>query len=148
LFTITSTVSNSCSASPINPSFARWIDEPGLRAINNKLIALLAGVDSVPLDLALSEPINFQNIYFDSTCLKAPIHYPVDWVLLRNATRTLMKATVLIRDFMGKPTRAKGFAHRALMVGWAVLSHNLWVLAPLEQVTPAAEVKEVLPEAA
>jgi hypothetical protein len=36
-------------------------------------------------------------VFLDSTCLKANIHYPVDWVLLRDATRTLMKATVLIR---------------------------------------------------
>jgi len=79
--------------------FARWIDEPGLRAINNKLTALLArvGAGIPPLDLGLKTPISFQDIYFDSTCLKAPIHFPVDWVLLRDATRTLMKATVLIR---------------------------------------------------
>jgi hypothetical protein len=78
--------------------FARWIDEPGLRAINNKLTALLAGTgDSAPLDLGLKTPVSFDDIYFDSTCLKAPIHFPVDWVLLRDATRTLMKATVLIR---------------------------------------------------
>jgi hypothetical protein len=29
--------------------------------------------------------------------VEANIHYPVDWVLLRDATRTLMKATALIR---------------------------------------------------
>lgn len=41
--------------------------------------------------------IDFDDVCFDSICLKAPIHYPVDWVLLRDATGTLMKATVLIR---------------------------------------------------
>ena len=29
--------------------------------------------------------------------------------------------------------RAKGFAHRELAVSWQVLTHNLWVLARLEQ---------------
>jgi hypothetical protein len=79
--------------------FARWIDEATLRSINNKLVALLAGTDTadIPLELDLKTPIRFDDIYFDSTCLKAPIHFPVDWVLLRDATRTLMKATVLIR---------------------------------------------------
>jgi hypothetical protein len=79
--------------------FARWIDEAGLRSINNRLMALLAGTeaDSIPLDIGLAEPISFDDVYFDSTCLKAPIHFPVDWILLRDATRTLMKATVLIR---------------------------------------------------
>jgi len=79
--------------------FAHWIDEAGLQAINSKLIALLAGVENPtgPIDLKLKENINFEDLYCDSTCLKAPIHFPVDWVLLRDAVRTLMKATVLIR---------------------------------------------------
>jgi hypothetical protein len=39
------------------------------------------------------------NEYFlDSTCVKANIHFPTDWVLLRDAVRTLMKATMIIRD--------------------------------------------------
>ncbi len=79
--------------------FARWIDQEDLRSINIRLMALLAGTgpDATPTDLGLKTPVSFDNIYFDSTCLKAPIHFPVDWVLLRDATRTLMKATVLIR---------------------------------------------------
>ena len=78
---------------------ARWIDEAGLRAINNKLVALLAGTGTAPgsFDPGLKTPVSYDEIYFDSTCLKAPIHFPVDWVLLRDATRTLMKATVLVR---------------------------------------------------
>jgi hypothetical protein len=34
---------------------------------------------------------------FDSTCRKADIHFPIDRVLLRDAARTLMKASTLIR---------------------------------------------------
>jgi len=30
---------------------------------------------------------------------------------------------------MGRPAREKGFEHRELAVGWAVLGHNLWVVA-------------------
>jgi hypothetical protein len=33
----------------------------------------------------------------DTTCLKANIHHPVDWLLLRDGTRTLIKAIKLIR---------------------------------------------------
>jgi hypothetical protein len=40
----------------------------------------------------------FDEIFADSTCVKANIHMPVDWVLLRDAARTLVKAIVLIRD--------------------------------------------------
>jgi len=79
--------------------FAHCTGEAGLRSINAKLVALLAGegAGGARLDLGLQTPVSFDDIYFDSTCLKAPIHFPVDWVLLRDATRTLMKATVVIR---------------------------------------------------
>jgi hypothetical protein len=30
--------------------------------------------------------------------VKLNVHYPTDWVLLRDAARTLMKATILIRQ--------------------------------------------------
>jgi hypothetical protein len=49
-------------------------------------------------NLMLEKEISLSDYYLDTTCIKANIHYPVDWILLRDATRTLMKATVLIRD--------------------------------------------------
>jgi hypothetical protein len=42
--------------------------------------------------------IRFDKIFADSTCVKSNIHYPVDWVLLRDATRTLINAIILIRQ--------------------------------------------------
>ncbi|MGB6221741.1 hypothetical protein [Haloferula sp.] len=83
---------------------SRWVGEPTVRVINEKLTALLAtsepqgeqaGTPSITFGLAA--PIRFDDIYFDSTCIKADIHFPIDWVLLRDAARTLMKATTLIR---------------------------------------------------
>ena len=79
--------------------FGHWVGEQTMRAINIKLIAMLAGKDgnACAEALALPEPLDFTEVFFDSTCLKANIHFPIDWVLLRDATRTLMKAVVLIR---------------------------------------------------
>jgi len=48
--------------------------------------------------------LRFDEIFADSTCVKANIHYPVDWVLLRDATRTLANAINLIRK--------RGLKHR------------------------------------
>lgn len=84
--------------------FEKWASSESLRTINGKLTALLArtGENGQPAPsgkFGLTEPINFDDIYFDSTCLKADIHFPIDWVLLRDAARTLMKATVLIRKY-------------------------------------------------
>ena len=47
--------------------------------------------------LKLEEGITMDDYFADSTCVKANIHYPVDWVLLRDATRTLIKAVKVIR---------------------------------------------------
>lgn len=41
--------------------------------------------------------LNMDQIFADTTCVKANIHFPVDWVLLRDAARTVMKAIILIR---------------------------------------------------
>ena len=75
--------------------FAHCIDADSIRKINTKLIGLLQSDSGV--DWGLDETLSLEEVFFDSTCLKAPIHYPIDWVLLRDATRTLMKATARIR---------------------------------------------------
>lgn len=46
---------------------------------------------------SLIEPIDFSQCYMDSTCLEANIHFPVDWLLMRDATRTMMLAVKRIR---------------------------------------------------
>jgi len=43
-------------------------------------------------------PLTFDEIFADTTCVKSNIHFPVDWVLLRDATRTLIKAIQQIRS--------------------------------------------------
>ena len=48
--------------------------------------------------LGFSSPISIGECYADTTCMQANIHYPVDWLLLRDATRTSMKACDLIRN--------------------------------------------------
>ena len=78
--------------------FAHWLGEESLQYLNQKLIAALAQSDHEnALNLNLEEALDFEQVYFDSTCLKADIHYPTDWVLLRDLTRTLMKGTLIIR---------------------------------------------------
>ena len=41
--------------------------------------------------------LRFDEIFADTTCVKANIHYPTDWIILRDAVRTLIKAIELIR---------------------------------------------------
>ena len=45
----------------------------------------------------LDEPLDVRNLYADCTCLGTDIHFPVDWVLLRDAVRTLVRAIIVLR---------------------------------------------------
>jgi hypothetical protein len=80
--------------------YAEWIGPEEQRALITHLIQQAgapAPAPDQPHRLPLREPIDLREGWLDATCLKANIHYPTDWVLLRDATRTLMKATALIR---------------------------------------------------
>jgi hypothetical protein len=73
-----------------------FFDEAQLRKLNNLLVRTLGGAHGArPLGLARPEDLSVCLI--DSTCLKADIHFPVDWVLLRDVSITLLKAVILIR---------------------------------------------------
>lgn len=56
------------------------------------------GTEELKQKLELEKEISMADYYFDTTCVKANIHYPADWVLLRDGTRTLMKGIILIRQ--------------------------------------------------
>lgn len=74
--------------------YAHWIDQPTLDTFINEL---LAQAHTQPKLLRLKAAIDLETCFLDTTCVEANIHYPVDWVVLRDATRTLMKAVELIR---------------------------------------------------
>ena len=71
-----------------------WWPEAEVRPLIHQLLVQGA---QVPERLDLAQPLDLASAYLDSTCLCAHIHYPVDWVLLRDATRTLMGSVRLIR---------------------------------------------------
>jgi hypothetical protein len=79
--------------------FSKWVQEETMTQIHLKLItqSVTPASASAPQPLGLTEVVDAMAVFLDSTCLKANIHFPVDWVLLRDAARTLMKATVIIR---------------------------------------------------
>ena len=47
--------------------------------------------------VGLEDRLDMEAYFSDATCVKAAIHFPVDWVLLRDGVRTLMKAILVIR---------------------------------------------------
>ena len=75
--------------------FAHWLPAKPMREVMD---GLLKGAVEQPRKLGLREALDLEEYFLDSTCLKANIHFPTDWVLLRDGVRTLMKATGLIRQ--------------------------------------------------
>jgi hypothetical protein len=73
--------------------FENWVKPESMRAIIDK-INVLSGM---PDALGLEEPVKFGDAFFDTTVVKAFIHFPTDWLLLKDAARTLLKATSCIR---------------------------------------------------
>ena len=67
------------------------------------------------VDVGLKQPVDFKKTLMDSTCIKANIHFPVDWLLLRDAARSLLSAI--------KTIRAQGLKHR--MIDPALLLKNM-----------------------
>jgi hypothetical protein len=79
--------------------YEKRVPERVVRDLVNRLnsAALQApGADDQPLGLL--DAVVLEACFLDTTCVKANIHFPVDWVLLRDAVRTLMKAVSLIRQ--------------------------------------------------
>ena len=80
--------------------FMEMGDDHLLRRLNGEILKLASLEPQAEQDqaLKLKNEIELETVWLDSTALKVDIHFPADWVLLRDAVRTLMKATLLIRD--------------------------------------------------
>lgn len=78
--------------------YGEWFSVEEMREINGYLLgAVCQEVREGRQALDLEEPLGIEEYFLDTSCVKANIHFPVDWVLLRDATRTLMKAVMVIR---------------------------------------------------
>lgn len=76
--------------------YAHWLPEAQMHAIHDCLIRAAANPQEAS-PLWLANAVELEMVWTDTTCVKANIHFPIDWVLLRDAARTLIKAVKLIR---------------------------------------------------
>ena len=78
--------------------YATWLPEEEMREVINVLLrkAGAAMADGKQV-LDLEEPLDLSKMFLDTTCVKANIHFPVDWVLLRDGVKSLMQSVELIR---------------------------------------------------
>ena len=79
--------------------YEKLVPEERVREVVDQLSRVAASVeDEGESMLGLKKPLCVEALFLDTSCVKANIHFPVDWVLLRDATRTLMKAVSRIRE--------------------------------------------------
>ena len=76
--------------------FEKMFAEDDVAQLVHDLNRLALDATAAPA-LLLEKPLDVEEVFADTTCVEANIHFPVDWVLLRDAVRTLTKAVSLIR---------------------------------------------------
>ena len=76
---------------------SKFFDREQVRWMNQVVVEMCGEADRAK-ELGLAEPMQTDVCFVDTTCLEAPIHFPVDWVLLRDVALTLLKAIKLIRN--------------------------------------------------
>ncbi len=85
------------SKSSINRAERRWSKEEISEVILQLNKKVFAPSKSKEL-LCSNSPLDCNDVYADSTCIKANIHHPVDWLLFRDAVKTIMNSIKLIRS--------------------------------------------------
>lgn len=93
------------SMGPIRPlsksaieRFEKLFSDEEISNLTHELNRAVADKEGAENLLYRETALRFDEIFADTTCVEANIHFPVDWVLFRDATRTLIKAVILIRS--------------------------------------------------
>ena len=76
--------------------YAHWLSAAQMELVLSSLTKALVNEERA-LEIGLENELDTAGVFVDSTCLKANMHFPVDWVLLRDGVRTLVKSIVVIR---------------------------------------------------
>jgi len=73
--------------------------ESDIRALVEQLVVQSSRVDAdgAPV-LGTQEAVSLSAAFLDSTCIELDIHYPTDWVLLRDVTRSVIQVVDVIRS--------------------------------------------------
>ena len=80
---------------------SKFFSEEQLRALHRTLTEVVGDADLARQVVGLDKPIDTTICLIDGTCLEVNIHWPTDWVLLKDVAGTLLKAIRLIREKAG-----------------------------------------------
>ncbi len=71
---------------------SKFFSEKQLRALHRTLTEVVGDADLARQVVGLDKPIDTTICLIDGTCLEVNIHWPTDWVLLKDVAGTLLKA--------------------------------------------------------
>lgn len=77
--------------------FEKMIPSKAVTQLVTDLNRAVAEKESCQTLLYREAALKMDKVFADTSCVETNIHFPVDWVLLRDATRTLIKAIIIIR---------------------------------------------------
>lgn len=77
--------------------YGTWLEHEAMEQVLGKLREVLADEDRAR-EIGLENEMDLSTAWIDSTCLPANIHFPTDWVLLRDAVRTLVKSIMVVQN--------------------------------------------------
>jgi hypothetical protein len=72
-----------------------------MQLFNKKFVNLMShnNKETGKPNFGLPSVISCHDMFFDGTCLDANIHFPIDWLLLKDAVLSLMRSTQTIRNY-------------------------------------------------
>ena len=76
--------------------YAHWLPADKMEKILSALTLAVGDADRAR-EIGLEAELDMTVAWVDTTCLKACIHFPTDWVLMRDGVRTVMKSILVIR---------------------------------------------------
>ena len=74
--------------------YSKFLPKEKISALVDKVVVLARDNHA---RTGLEEAVSTDEMFVDACCLEANIHFPVDWLLLRDAVRTLVKSILTIR---------------------------------------------------
>jgi len=76
--------------------YAHWLEAEAMAEVTGQLTRAVSNEEEARR-IGLENSIEVTTAWVDTTCVKAMVHFPVDWVLLRDGVRTTIKSIATIR---------------------------------------------------
>ena len=82
---------------PTKSTLHRYAISCDEKFIREQIVQLNHYASDASNPLGFESPLTTEDVFVDATCMKAKIHFPVDWVLMKDCMHTIISAIAVIR---------------------------------------------------